>query len=183
MAERRELWLRHNRLDPVRPMILVFPEGAWRELLPEEALRGEGELARAYERDLRTRLYYQEHLPDDTVIESTLVVSKAVRSTGWGLEARQIPSPEALGAWTFDPVLREPADLAKLHAPEIEHDEANASQEGESFYLLRYPPERLTPQTGANPDQVADNQTARGHRPGEPAEMLDPPNHQADGPA
>ena len=26
MDERRELWKRHNSLDPVRPMILVFPE-------------------------------------------------------------------------------------------------------------------------------------------------------------
>jgi len=33
--ERRELWKKHNSLKPTRPMILVFPEGAWQELLPE----------------------------------------------------------------------------------------------------------------------------------------------------
>jgi hypothetical protein len=38
MEERREMWRRHNRLEPVRPMILVFPEGSWRELLPQSVL-------------------------------------------------------------------------------------------------------------------------------------------------
>ncbi len=124
MAERRELWQRHNRLQPMRPMLLVFPEGSWRELLPEESLRCGSDVARAYERNLRMRLYYDEHLPDDTVIEKTLVVSRAVRSTGWGLEPKRKPSTEELGAWAFDPVINEPADLRKLHAPEVWEDTA-----------------------------------------------------------
>jgi hypothetical protein len=33
-AERRELWKMHNNLQPVRPMILLFPEGSWEELHP-----------------------------------------------------------------------------------------------------------------------------------------------------
>ncbi|NMB45955.1 MAG: hypothetical protein GX998_06020 [Firmicutes bacterium] len=32
MTDRREMWKRHNRLQRVRPLVLVFPEGAWREL-------------------------------------------------------------------------------------------------------------------------------------------------------
>lgn len=37
--QRPEMWRRHNRLERVRPMILVFPEGAWEELLPDSHLR------------------------------------------------------------------------------------------------------------------------------------------------
>ncbi len=38
-AERRALWKRHNSLEPLRPMLLVFPEGSWEELLPWSGLR------------------------------------------------------------------------------------------------------------------------------------------------
>ena len=48
-AERRELWRMHNDLEPVRPMILVFPEGGWEELLTEKDLRCKGEEARRME--------------------------------------------------------------------------------------------------------------------------------------
>jgi len=123
MAERRAMWTRHNSLERVRPMVLVFPEGSWGELLPQSVLECEGEQARRIEWQLRSRIYYQEHLPDDTVIEGEWVVGKVVRNTGWGLSAEHIPATEARGAWKFKPVINEPADLKKLHFPEITHDE------------------------------------------------------------
>lgn len=92
MAERREMWKRHNRLERVRPMILVFPEGAWRELLPASAMQCEDEALQNIERRLRTRLHYHEHIHDDTVIEKEWAVGKAVASTGWG------PIPFTLGS-------------------------------------------------------------------------------------
>ncbi|HUV38719.1 MAG TPA: hypothetical protein VMY39_03855, partial [Planctomycetota bacterium] len=81
-AERRALWKRHNALERVRPMILVFPEGSWRELLPDTSLTCGDKRAREIERTLRVRLYTHEHFRDDTVIERTWVVSKAVSHTG-----------------------------------------------------------------------------------------------------
>ena len=127
MAERREMWKRHNRLERVRPMILVFPEGSWRELLPQSALECEGAAARQMEWSLRSRLYYHEHFFDDTVIEKEWIVHKAVKSTGWGLEARHIPSTQATGAWAFDPVIKTADDLKKLKFPEVIYD-AEATQ-------------------------------------------------------
>jgi hypothetical protein len=122
MEERRELWRRHNRLQPVRPMILVFPEGAWGELLTDADLACRDKDARAVEWQLRSRVFCHEHIHDDTVIEGDWVVHKAVRSTSWGLEPRHIPSTEARGAWAFDPVLHTRADLRKLCFPEISCD-------------------------------------------------------------
>ncbi len=124
MAERREMWGMHNRLEPVRPMVLVFPEGAWRELLPESCLVCESEWARRWEWGLRSRVYYYDHLRDDTVIEGEAVVGKVVRSTGWGIEPKTKPSTDALGAWAFDPVIHRPSDLKKIRHPEISYDEA-----------------------------------------------------------
>jgi len=122
MAERRAMWTRHNGLERVRPMVLVFPEGSWGELLPQGALACEGEQARRIEWRLRSRIYYHEHLPDDTVIEGEWVVGKVVRNTGWGLSAEHTPATEARGAWKFKPVINEPADLKKLHFPEVTYD-------------------------------------------------------------
>ena len=123
-AERREMWKRHNALERVRPMVLIFPEGSWRELLPQSTLLCEDERARQMEVALRRRLYYHDHLPDDTVIEDEWVVRKAVSHTGWGLEPRFIESSAEHGAWAFDPVILEPADLEKLKRPHVIHDEA-----------------------------------------------------------
>ena len=123
MAERRQLWKRHNRLERARPMILVFPEGAWRELLPRDLLECEDEPARDIEWQLRLRLYYRDHIPDDSVMEDEWVVQKVFTNSGWGLEPRHVPSTLPEGAWGFDPVIKEPADLDKLHFPEVSYDE------------------------------------------------------------
>ncbi len=123
-AERRELWRKHNSLQPTRPLVLIFPEGAWEEILPDSALRCRTATAREIERDLRRRLYYRELLPDDSVCEREWRVGKVIRNTGWGLQAQRIASTAARGAWHFDPVLKTPADLKKLKMPDIEYDEA-----------------------------------------------------------
>jgi hypothetical protein len=132
MAERRELWKRHNSLRPVRPMILVFPEGSWRELLPDSAMRCEDREARKIEWNLRARVYQHEHLDTDGVIEADYVVGKVIRNTGWGLQAKWRRSDQATGAKTFDPVILAPADLKKLRFPEISHDE-KATRENLAF--------------------------------------------------
>jgi len=136
-AERRELWRKHNSLQPARPMILVFPEGSWEELLPEKDLRCEGEEARRIEWALRSRIYYHEHFQDDTAVEREWVVQKVIHNSGWGLEGRRIPSPETRGAWKFDPVIKSPSDLRRLRFPEIAYDkEATERRLAEAQELL-----------------------------------------------
>jgi hypothetical protein len=123
MEARRREWRRHNRLLPGRPMILVFPEGAWCELLPPGALRCEEERAQHIEWDLRHRLYTYEHFRSDNVVEAEWIVHKAIGNTGWGLEPRHHDSPAARGAWAFAPVIHEPEDMKQLRFPEVSHDE------------------------------------------------------------
>ncbi len=92
--ERRELWLRQNALDPVRPLVFVSPEGSWVELVPEESLQCETGHARGIEMSLRRRIYAQEHFRDDQVCDDLWGVSYAVTNTGWGV-AERIRRPEA----------------------------------------------------------------------------------------
>ncbi len=123
MEARRREWKRHNSLHPGKPMMLIFPEGSWGELLPESVLGCEEPAARHMEWDLRHRIYTFEHFRSDNVVDGEWVVHKAIRNTGWGLEPRHRDSPEARGAWAFDPVICEPSDMRKLHFPEIDVDE------------------------------------------------------------
>jgi len=133
MAERREMWKRHNALRRVRAMVLVFPEGAWRELLPDGACRCEGERARRIEGELRRRLYHHEHLHDDTVIEAEWFCDAVVHSTGWGLDVRWHESGDPTGAKGFDPVLHSRDDLKKLRLPEFTYDEAATARNHEAM--------------------------------------------------
>lgn len=72
--KKRELWYAHNSLQRVRPMVLVFPEGAWLEILPWDDMVCRDEFYRAYEWMLRRLCYRYEHFNDDFVIEPVIEV-------------------------------------------------------------------------------------------------------------
>lgn len=132
MNERRDMWTRHNRLERVRPMIVVFPEGSWRELLPKSVLRCEGDEARKIEWDLRSRIYYHDHIDDDAVIERFLKVKKYIKglrgasvdlNIDWGVPLKRHESTAETGAYGFEPVINTFKDIEKLKIPELSYDE------------------------------------------------------------
>ena len=124
MAVRRQRWVEHNSLRTLRPMVLVFPEGAFQELLPPASLACEGEFSRQVEWSLRSRLYTYHHFQDDTVLEAEWVEAPVIGDTGWGVVVQRHPSSEVRGAWAFEPVLRTSQDLRRMHFPELLYDEA-----------------------------------------------------------
>jgi hypothetical protein len=136
MEVRRREWKRHNALGRGRALVLVFPEGAWRELLPEASLRCETRATREMETELRKRVYYHEHFADDTVIEREWIVHKAISDSGWGLQAEHVEKVEELGSWTFKPVMHERSDLKKIRAPGVFHDEKRSARELEEAQEL-----------------------------------------------
>ena len=90
--ERAELWRNHNDLGRGRPLVLIFPENAWSEMLPGEDLVTSGSPARGWENDLRQRLYRWEHMQDDNVIEPVMPCWTAFNDSGWGVEEHQTHS-------------------------------------------------------------------------------------------
>ncbi|OGV62961.1 MAG: hypothetical protein A2498_05765 [Lentisphaerae bacterium RIFOXYC12_FULL_60_16] len=115
-------WRRHNGLERVRPMVLIFPEGSWREMLPDTQLTGTSEFARRLERDFRVRLYYAEHLPDDNVIEAVVGTPIINWDTGWGLQGETKRPAAATGAYHIEPVIRSEADVDRLVLPQLRVD-------------------------------------------------------------
>jgi len=129
MEEKRVLWKRHNSLQPVRPLVLLFPEGAWGEMLPESVLQCEDAEARGIEWGLRAKIYGFEHFQSDNVVENTIIVQKVIRNSGWGLDAQHHASTTARGAWAFSPVIASAADLLKMRIPEISVDEQATAEQ------------------------------------------------------
>jgi len=148
MNERRDMWKRHNQLEHIRPMVLVFPEGAWHELIPSDTLKCENDEAREIEWKLRARIYRHEKINDDFVVEKDWCVEKVIGNTGWGVEPAQSVVNNNSGdawdfdstightpkvwsknfkfnshAWGFEPVIKEPSDLKKIKYPEVIYDE------------------------------------------------------------
>ena len=105
-------WRRFNRLQADRPMVLIFPEGAWREV-PLELVTTDP-FCRRQEWNLRSRIYYHEHLKDDNVVSDVVHCPLAVKDTGYGISEQQQRPQEATGAAHFEPVIVREEDFARL---------------------------------------------------------------------
>lgn len=127
-AQRAAMWTRFNRLAPERPMVLIFPEGAWRELLPEDRLQCADPWLIQIERDLRRRIYMWEHLRDDNVVRGDILSGVAWSMTGWGFGAQRTHSTDPLGAYRFEAVLKTEEDLDKIQLPQVKVDWAATEQ-------------------------------------------------------
>ncbi len=128
MEIRKKRWIEHNSLRSNQPMMLIFPEGAWEELLPPSALFCEDVHAREIEWNLRSRIYTYNHFEDDTVIEGEWIENAVIGDTGWGLDDIKQDSRSARGAYRIEPALKQYSDLGKMHFPDLIYDEVSTQK-------------------------------------------------------
>ncbi len=120
-AEKIRLWKAHNACRSERPMILAFPEGGWDELLPEDPIRCTHSRARRWERDLRMRIFRHEQIRDDWPETPVLRVWPAFTDSGIGAAAEKYRT-ETKGAANWEPPIKSPEDISKLHLPEVQFE-------------------------------------------------------------
>ncbi len=118
--EKRELWRRHNDLEAVRPPVFCDPENGWNEIITGGELSCRGDLARRWEMVLRKEIFWAEQLQDDKVIEPYFDLGYTCGEEDWGFRVEQRGGDG--GAYAWEPVIREEADLEKLHAPTLPID-------------------------------------------------------------
>ena len=121
--QKRDLWRRHNALQPTRPVIFCDPENGWNEIFPPESLLCTGELARLWEFRLRKEVFWGTEMCDDRVIEPYFDIAHVFTTTGWGLEVEKFGGQHG-GSYVWKAPVESRADLAKLHFPQIEVDAA-----------------------------------------------------------
>lgn len=147
MKQREELWYAHNDLKTTHPVVAVFPEMAWREIITPESLHCECEEAREIEWFLRAKLFRANVLDDDVPVTDIWEVRKIITDTGWDKENPNHKN-SALGnasyrdhclgdvplAWKkdfhfdagakhFELVIEEPHQLSRLKTPEVIYHE------------------------------------------------------------
>ncbi len=122
-AEKRDLWYRHNALEPTRPVIFCDPENGWNEIIPDGRLECHGELARGWEMTLRKELFWAESMGDDRVVDPVFEVRHVYRESDWGMHERVFKVARH-GSYRWDPPLTDLSQLCHLHAPRISVDAA-----------------------------------------------------------
>jgi hypothetical protein len=115
----RVRWSGHNSLKNREPLLLIFPEGSWSELIPEKEILCQDPLCRQVERYLRQRIFTFRNLKDDQPIEGDLVVNKMIAPFDWGLQEKKSYTDSDRGSYHLDPVLLDKSDLKKIHTPEV----------------------------------------------------------------
>ena len=119
--EKRDLWYRHNALEPTRPVIFCDPENGWNEIIPASQLQCQGDLARGWEMGLRKEIFWGESMGDDKVVDAVLNVRHVFTETDWGMQ-QTIHKVDPLGAYCWDAPLTDWKDLDRLHFPAITLD-------------------------------------------------------------
>ncbi|NQU10335.1 hypothetical protein HQ590_06075, partial [bacterium] len=123
--EKADRWLRINRLERVKPPVLLWMIGEplWNLLPPEEVgLVTEGYFAQSYERDLRRRIFMHRHVSEDRVVTTRIPVPLVMTNSGWGVEADKTLSGVAGGACRYNTVLETEADLERIRLPRLTVD-------------------------------------------------------------
>lgn len=126
--QKLELWRRLNRLEPVRPMVLLL-NGTWHEnqhLIPCQCRDA---WAHGLERLLRVQLFDAENVPDDTVHEPVLDSPVVHAHTGHGIHMDATQPDHVFGAKHFNTVLADDADPSVIPMPSLSLDHEATERE------------------------------------------------------
>ncbi len=136
---RKQQWTDLNDLKHAGPpLLLVSPEGAWKEIFTGFPVECQNETARIWEQSLRSRIYQHDVIQDDTAFDPVFRISWKTNIGDYGIPFKQSRSEQADGAYHNDPVLQNlDSDLDKLHfrAVTVSRDESvrNFDLAGDTF--------------------------------------------------
>lgn len=120
--EKKKLWYKHNDLEAVRPLIFCDPENGWNEIITNDQMKCEGQLAQIWEMGLRKEIFWGESMGDDRVIEPYFNVPYFAHESDWGMHEKKIGGGDG-GSYRWESPLQDFKDMDKLHFPVIKVDE------------------------------------------------------------
>ena len=131
-SERTERYYRTVGLEEVRPVVLI-DEVPWGEI-QDDALQlwCEGAEQRQLEGRLRRALYQWDHFQVDLILPPVFQVPKQIRSSGIGLEVREVQIKGDTGAYiashAYEDQLKTEEDLEALRLPTVSYDKAGTER-------------------------------------------------------
>ena len=122
MKEKRELWRRHNRLEPTRPVIFCDPENGWNEIITNQQMQCTTKIARRWEMNLRKEIFWGEEMGDDRPVEPCFNVPYTTSADDWGVPIR-FHKAEQMGSFVWENPIKDYAkDLRRVHPLTFEID-------------------------------------------------------------
>jgi len=118
---KRKLWISHNSLKTVRPLVFCDPENGWNEIITRDQIKCEGELAQRWEMVLRKEIFWGESMQDDKVIEPYFDIGYTYAEDSWGVNFI-IHGGTNGGSYVWNAPVKEFSDVDKLHFPLINID-------------------------------------------------------------
>ncbi len=119
--ENRKLWYKLNALEPTRPVIFCDPENGWNEIITEDKMKCQGELARQWEMILRKEIFWGECMGDDRVTEPYFNIPYTYTESDWGMHETKIGGDHG-GSYRWEAPLTDYKDFGKLKFPKITVD-------------------------------------------------------------
>lgn len=138
MQKRKQRWILHNELSGKYPMVVVFPEGAWDELIRDDMLLCENEKMRDVENTLRMRIFQHKHIDDDSVVEDKYEVHKKIDGLpsgvisldiDWGVPVKKKYTNDYKGCYKLEPFINYSQDLKQLSVPNLQYREEETLEE------------------------------------------------------
>ena len=122
--EKAEMWRRLNRLDPVRPMVMLqmLEDSAWPDTGIAKNLKCTDPFYRRQELLLRRLLYQWQYQAGDMVFEAVSHAPIAVHDTGFGIQAKAENPDHWFGASRFLAVIEDEDDIEKIRTPQVSVD-------------------------------------------------------------
>lgn len=133
MAERRDLWYRHNALEATRPLILCDPENGWNEIISDDQIRCTNSMARHWECHFRKQLFWGDQMGDDYVVEAVFELPYLYEEKAWTVAgSKQQATAHATqsdgGAYHIETVLEDYAMIDKIVRPQLTIDFAQTEE-------------------------------------------------------
>lgn len=132
-------WRDVNALrKPDRAPVWCRPVGAWKEILPDDALECTDPWLRGIEIDLR-HILIKHDIDDDSPVDPWFPVDAAfdVDPPGiWGVEVNHQTSGVDGGSWAYDPPLKTEMDFDRLRLPLFTYNEPETQRRLERAHQL-----------------------------------------------
>jgi hypothetical protein len=119
--EKRDLWYRHNALQPTRPLVFCDPENGWNEIVTADQLECKGERARRWEMVLRKEIFWGAEMCDDRVTMPHFAISHVYTESDWGVHETRTGGQDG-GSYVWDAPIKDYAQLESLRFPQITVD-------------------------------------------------------------
>jgi hypothetical protein len=122
-AERRALWRATNALAPVRPVVAIYPERAWEELVPASCLQCTDPMLQRWEMFFRKTIFQHHHIPDDRPMHDQVLITWSLNESDTGIEfATRHADGDGPEAYAFDPPIKTIDDMDAARIPTFSVD-------------------------------------------------------------